>query len=189
MKFSAMKYILPAIAAASLSFGVLADQTKAQKPAPADAQQKADENAKKQAPGATQEATSVVAQKLKDCQFLLNAKYKPNAKYYLCLCSASWCGPCRREMPRIAKTYAETLLDNPNIELVHFSYDGSEERALAWAKENDVKFPVVKRGNENPLNLKAKGNPHLFIVSADGKVLEEGHPMDIFTEKKLSELK
>ncbi len=189
MKFDGMKYILLAAVVAPLSFGVFADQAKAKKPAPAGAQQKAGENAKKQLPAAAQTDTSVVAQKLKDCKFLLNEKFKPNAKYYLCLCSASWCGPCRREMPRIAKTYAETLQANPNIELIHFSYDSNEERALTWAKENNVKFPVVKRNGGNPLNLNPRGIPHLFIVGADGKVLEEGHPMDVFTDKKLSELK
>ena len=131
----------------------------------------------------------MVANKLRECEFLLNKDFKKDAKVYLCLFSASWCGPCRREMPRIAKTYAETLQANPNIELIHFSYDSNEERALAWAKENNVKFPVVKRTGANPLNLKTNGIPHLFIVSADGKVLEEGHPMDVFTDKKLSELK
>ena len=183
MKFNGMKYLLLVAVVAPLSFGAFADQAKVQKPAPAEAKPKV------VTPAAAQTGTSVVAQKLKDSKFLLNEKFKPNAKYYLCLCSASWCGPCRREMPRIAKTYAETLQANPNIELIHFSYDSKEERALAWAKENDVKFPVVKRTGKNPLNLKTNGIPHLFIVSADGKVLEEGHPMDLFTEKKLSELK
>lgn len=172
MKFSGIKYLVLAVVAAPLAFGAFADQGKAEKPA-----------------AVSEPAVSVVAQKLKDCQFLLNGKYKQNAKFYLCLCSASWCGPCRREMPRIAKTYAESLLANPDIELIHFSYDGNEEKALAWAKEHDVKFPVVKPKGGNPLNLKTRGIPHLFIVRADGKVLEEGHPMDIFTEKKLKELK
>ena len=129
------------------------------------------------------------ARKLQTCDFLLNKDFKKNAKVYLCLFSASWCPPCRAEMPRIAKTYAKTLKDDPNIELIHFSRDREEGKALAWAKEHNVKFPVVKPGGGNPLDLHARGIPHLFIVKADGTLVEEGHPMKLFTDDKLRELK
>ena len=138
---------------------------------------------------ASAQGMNVAAKKLQGCDFLLNKDFKKNAKYYLCLFSASWCGPCRREMPRIAKTYAETLKDDPDIELIHFSWDQNDEKALAWAKEHDVKFPVVKPKGGNPLNLNTRDIPHLFIVKADGTLVEEGHPMKLFTSEKLRELK
>ena len=134
-------------------------------------------------------APCVAARKLQTCGFLLNKDFKKNAKYYLCLFSASWCPPCRREMPRIAKTYAEKLKDDPNIELIHFSWDQNDEKALAWAKEHDVKFPVVKPNGGNPLDLHTRGIPHLFIVKADGTLMEEGHPMKLFTDEKLRKFK
>lgn len=130
-----------------------------------------------------------VAEKLEMCDFLLNKNFKKNAKYYLCLFSASWCPPCRREMPRIAKTYAETLKDDPDIELIHFSRDQDDDKALAWAKEHDVKFPVVKPKGGNPLDLKTSGIPHLFILKADGTLVEQDHPMRIFNEEKFKEIK
>ena len=132
---------------------------------------------------------NVVAEKLQGCKFLVNQDFKKKAKVYLCLFSASWCPPCRAEMPRIAKTYAETLKDDPDIELVHFSRDREESKALAWAKEHDVKFPVVRYDGGNPLDLHCNGIPHLFIVKDDGALLEEGHPMRLFTEAKLRALK
>ena len=46
---------------------------------------------------------NVVAEKLQGCKFLVNGQVKQKAKVYLCLFSASWCPPCRAEMPRIAK--------------------------------------------------------------------------------------
>ena len=132
---------------------------------------------------------NVVAEKLQGCKFLVNGQVKQKAKVYLCLFSVSWCPPCRAEMPRIAKTYAETLKDDPDIELVHFSRDREESKALAWAKEHDVKFPVVKPKGGNPLDLHCNGIPHLFIVRDDGTLVEEGHPMRLFTEEKLRALK
>ena len=131
---------------------------------------------------------NVVAQRLQRCDFLLNKDFKRDAKVYLCLFSASWCGPCRAEMPRIAKTYAKSLKDDPNIELILFSRDQNDEEALAWAKEHDVKFPVVKYSGGNPLNLQTSGIPHLFIVKADGALVEEGRPMKLFTDEKLRSL-
>ena len=132
---------------------------------------------------------NVVAEKLQGFKFLMNGQVKQKAKVYLCLFSASWCGPCRAEMPRIAKTYAETLKDDPDIELVHFSRDREESKALAWAKEHDVKFRVVRSDGGNPLDLHCNGIPHLFIVRDDGILMEEGHPKRLFTEAKLRALK
>lgn len=132
---------------------------------------------------------NVVAEKLQGCKFLVNGQVKQKAKVYLCLFSASWCPPCRAEMPRIAKTYAETLKDEPDIELVHFSCDRDEGKAMSWAMEHDVKFPVVKPKGGNPLDLHTSGIPHLFIVRDDGTLLEEGHPMRMFTEEKIRVLK
>ena len=131
----------------------------------------------------------LVANKLRECDFLLNKNFKKDAKVYLCLFSASWCPPCRAEMPRIAKTYAEMLKDDPDIELIHFSRDRDESKAKAWAKEHDVKFPVVKLDGGNPLDLHCNGIPHLFIIKANGVLLEEGHPMRLFTEEKFRALK
>ena len=131
----------------------------------------------------------MVANKLRECDFLLNKNYKKDAKFYLCLFSASWCGPCRREMPRISKIYTEMLKDDPDIELIHFSRDRDESDAKGWAKENDVKFPVVSFEGGNPLDLQTRGIPHLFILKANGVLLEEGHPMRLFTEEKLQALK
>ena len=132
---------------------------------------------------------NVVAEKLQGCKFLVNGQVKQKAKVYLCLFSASWCPPCRAEMPRIAKVYAETLKDDPDIELIHFSCDQNDEKAMAWVKEHSVKFPVVKPKGGNPLDLHCNGIPHLFIIKANGVLLEEGHPASLFTEGKLRELK
>ena len=132
---------------------------------------------------------NVVAEKLQSCKFLVNGQVKQKAKIYLCLFSASWCPPCRAEMPRIAKAYAETLKDDPDIELIHFSCDRDDSKAMTWAKEYDVKFPVVKPKGGNPLDLHTRGIPHLFIVKDDGTLLEEGHPMSLFKEEKIRALK
>lgn len=47
----------------------------------------------------------------------------------------------------------------------------------------------MKPHGGNPLDLHTRGISHLFIVKADGTLLEEGHPMRIFNEEKFRELK
>ena len=132
---------------------------------------------------------NVVAEKLQSCKFLVNQEFKKKAKFYLCIFSASWCPPCRAEMPRIAKTYVEKLKADPDIELIHFSWDQNDEKAMSWAKEHGVKFPVVAPDGGNPLNLDPNGIPHLYIFKDDGTLLEDGHPMKLFTEEKIREFR
>jgi len=36
------------------------------------------------------------------------------------------------------------------------------------------------------LNLRSRGIPHLFIVNADGTLMEEGHPAKLLCEEKLN---
>ena len=60
------------------------------------------------------------------------------------------------------------MKDDPDIELIHFSRDQNDEKAMAWAKEHDVKFPVVKPKGGNPLDLHSRGITPLYIVKAAG---------------------
>ena len=41
-------------------------------------------------------------------------------------------------------------------------------KAMAWAKEHDIMFPVVRPKGGNPLGLHTRDIPHLFIVKDDG---------------------
>ena len=133
---------------------------------------------------------NVVAQRLKKCEFLLTGQFKKDAKVYLCLSASYW---DQQEMSHIAKIYAEKLLDDPGIELVLFvDNDQDAGAALAWGKEQDVKFPMVKSSIRNLFNLRSNGIVyllHLFVVRADGTLMEDGAPMKMLADEKLRELK
>ena len=135
------------------------------------------------------EEKNVMAERLAKCIYLLNGEFKRNAKVYICLFATTECGASRSELQRIAKTYADNLKDDPNIEFVEFSLDRDEKRALDWAKAHDVKFPVVKPTSFEIVDLPVFALPHLFIVRADGVILEDGHPASTFTVAKLRDLK
>lgn len=105
---------------------------------------------------------------------------KAEAKYYILLYSASWCGPCCAEMPNVVKMYKKDIKRNPDLELIHISADKTDEDALQWAKSEKVPFPVIlpKDKISHPITSQSTsgGIPRMVIVDAEGKKVMEGHP-------------
>lgn len=128
-------------------------------------------------------AVSPVGKALEKADFLTKDRPNPKAKYYLFLYSASWCGPCCREMPHVVRTYRK-VRQTDDVELVLFSCDKTEEAAKAWAKEERMKFPIVKpkKGNGIPGYKPGGSIPRLGIVDSTGKVIITGHPATLLKD-------
>ena len=113
---------------------------------------------------------------------------KEDAKYYVLLYSASWCGPCQMEMPNIVKLYKRDFKKNPELELIHISADKNNEDALKWAKEVKAPFPVMlpeDKISHEILNQRSSGGiPHMVIVNAEGKKIASDHPAKLIPEIK-----
>lgn len=120
---------------------------------------------------------NAVGAALQEAKYLMNGKAKPDAKYYIFLYSASWCPPCRKEMPEISKIYKKKISKDPKVELVHFSRDTDQNAAKSWAKKEKVKFPVISPENKVkiPGNQGPGGIPHMRLVKADGTLIKSGH--------------
>ena len=69
-------------------------------------------------------ASSPVGKALEKADYLTKDRPNTKARYYLFLYSASWCGPCRREMPHVVRTYRK----------IRQSDDGAS---------NSMRFPVL----------------------------------------------
>lgn len=84
---------------------------------------------------------------------------------------ASWCGPCRRELPVLARFYQQTH-DAADYEIVAISVDNNRADAQAGATQLKLPFPVL-------LDLTGATSqvygvdaiPALFVIGKDGKVL------------------
>lgn len=128
-------------------------------------------------------ASSPVGKALEKADFLTKDKPNTKAKYYLFLYSASWCGPCCREMPHVVKTYRK-IRQSDDVELVLFSCDRTEDAAREWAKEERMKFPIIKpkKGNGIPGYKPGGAIPRLGIVDHTGKVIVTGHPAKLLKD-------
>ncbi len=125
--------------------------------------------------------TSVVAKALARIDYL-KGKPDPNAKYYIYLHSASWCGPCCKEMPGIVDSYRK--LKEQGFEIILFGHDVSEGDVVAFADRFKAEFPVLKDSPELaskvPGYKKVYGIPHIVVVDRNGKEIANMHPARFF---------
>ncbi len=113
----------------------------------------------------------------------LKTRANVKADYYVLLNSASWCGPCHREMPHVVEAYKE-MKRTRKVELILLSGDKTEEAALAFLKQYKGKFPVVLGVPTIPGHVKSGGVPNATIIDKDGNTLANGHGSIVMDWKK-----
>jgi thiol-disulfide isomerase/thioredoxin len=79
---------------------------------------------------------------------------------------ATWCKPCREEMPSIQSAMA--ILKSENIEFF-FASDESKGEIEEFKRTNKFNFNYVRTGSLADLNI--MGLPTTFIFDADGKLV------------------
>jgi thiol-disulfide isomerase/thioredoxin len=86
---------------------------------------------------------------------------------------ATWCGPCRVEMPSIQKLYSE-LAQNPHVAFVILSIDRSEdkEKVRAYIAKKGFTFPVYMPFGYLPEQLNVPSIPTTFIIDKAGRVVQ-----------------
>lgn len=102
-----------------------------------------------------------------------------DAKFYVYLCSASWCGPCRAIMPKIVEQYSD--IKAAGGEIVLLCCDRTPAAGKAYLKKYDADIPSILLDVRTASSLRLPGFmpprsiPYAVIVSADGTVLQKGH--------------
>lgn len=83
---------------------------------------------------------------------------------------ATWCPPCREEMPLLRQVAAKS----PDVQFVGVAYDDLPQ-VQKYAAENPGFYPFVVAGSEisnlfPQLGNSAQGLPFTLLIGADGKV-------------------
>lgn len=87
---------------------------------------------------------------------------------------ATWCAPCRREIPLLKQTQAEHAADN--LQIIGIAVDFPEEVA-AYAEDAQFNYPILV-GQEDAMaaaeasGVEFIGMPFTLIVSTDGRLLK-----------------
>jgi thiol-disulfide isomerase/thioredoxin len=83
---------------------------------------------------------------------------------------ATWCGPCRVEMPSIQNLY--NSVDKDKIVFVMLSLDEEKDRSkiAKFIRDKQFSFPVYQPASPLPKLLRINTIPTTFIIGPDGKV-------------------
>lgn len=83
---------------------------------------------------------------------------------------ASWCGPCRREIPNIAKVAEKYKRQLNVVGIAVWDQPHDTKRAM---KELNITWPVIfERSASEPYGV--LGIPHLVLIDKDGTILARG---------------
>lgn len=83
---------------------------------------------------------------------------------------ASWCGPCRLELPVLSEFYKRHHAES-NFEILAISIDDNREDAESYASKAKLPFPVLLDLASSAANAYGvDGIPALFVIDESGKV-------------------
>jgi peroxiredoxin len=84
---------------------------------------------------------------------------------------ASWCPPCREEMPTLERVYRELKGEGVELLAVNTSYQDSLAEATAFVKRYGLTFPIlVDARGEVARRYQLRALPSTFFVNADGVI-------------------
>ena len=102
---------------------------------------------------------------------------------------ASWCGPCRKEMPNVVKIYSK--FKNKGLEIYGVSLDQDKEKWMEAITKDGINWPQVSDlkywDNLAARIYNVQGIPYTVLIDKDGKIIAKnlrGQEL----EKKIAEV-
>lgn len=88
---------------------------------------------------------------------------------------ASWCGPCRAEIPKLKKIY-EDYKDNKNVEFLSISIDQDKDAWHSAVDKEAMPWPQLlspEGGQEARKTYQFSGIPFIICIDADGTIFRK----------------
>ncbi|WP_104382305.1 TlpA disulfide reductase family protein [Sphingobacterium sp. HMA12] len=82
---------------------------------------------------------------------------------------ATWCGPCRAEMPSINVLYNK-FKDNPNVVFLLVEIEGDKEKAAAFVKNEKLTLPISYPNSDIPKEWLSESIPSTVILDKQGNL-------------------
>ena len=83
---------------------------------------------------------------------------------------ATWCGPCKLELPVVQRMY-DSYSDR-NFVVVAVNVDADRKRVSPFMKQFNISLPIYYASPEDAGPLTARGIPSTFILAADRTMLD-----------------
>lgn len=83
---------------------------------------------------------------------------------------ASWCRPCRSEMPFIAQLY-ESIKDKEDIKIILINVDNDLEKVKKYLLQNNYQLPVIHAKYELDGSLKFNSLPTTYVVNKNAEII------------------
>lgn len=116
--------------------------------------------------------------KMKKVKGRLNAK----ADYYIYLFSASWCGPCCKEMPEIVEQHKKMKKDG-RVDIILMGKDDTPADVKSFIKQFNMKFYAVMASDKDATKVPGftnpSGIPFCIVVDRYGRTIAQSHPAGI----------
>lgn len=121
------------------------------------------------APKAKETAIALPAFRIEDANGkILNLQSLKDKKVFVNLW-ASWCGPCRREMPSIEKLAHS--VEKSKVAFVMLSLDDSFGEAKAFAQKHHLSLPLYYPAENLPAAFRVEAIPTTFIFDEQGNLV------------------
>jgi thiol-disulfide isomerase/thioredoxin len=88
---------------------------------------------------------------------------------------ATWCGPCRKEMPHVKQLYNE--LQDKDFEVVGVSLDQDMEALVTYINENQITWANIAgdKAQEAAQKYGVRGIPTMMVIDAEGNIAGVSH--------------
>ncbi|WP_092178226.1 TlpA family protein disulfide reductase [Cyclobacterium xiamenense] len=99
---------------------------------------------------------------------------------------ATWCPPCRAEMPHISNLY-EKLQDNDSIAFLMIALDDDFTKSKKFVEKKGFSFPIIHAAYGLNPSLQSQAIPTTLVVSPQGEIVFYQEGMSNFDNQEFQD--